>query len=529
MKSHAFSLFHRPAGVRAALVSLASFASFTASSSAAELYWTDSPGSISGGNGNWNTSTFWVPNSDGTGTAQNWTSGADANFTATDAASSINLEGNTYDVTNLVKGGTQNLVLTTTPAGGALNVGGNINVTGGTGNNLGTVNLTGTSGTQTVRFGNANTTLSGTLVFGTRNWTLNSDATGNIVSTFNMALSGSGNLIFYKPYAAGNNRITIGGNNGVNWTGDFVVNNTGTVQLASSTFFTKDNLVKFDANGILNTRNTFTVGGLSGSTGSINLEGNLGAKTLTIDTSVLGDASFGGPITNASLSTLSLIKTGTGTQTLSGTSTYAGTTSVTGGKLLINGVHTSTTGTSTYSVTGTGSTLGGTGRIAVTGTVTVGSGAILAPGASIGTLTLDGVNNAGAVLSMATDSKFAFTLAGNGGTPDQLDFWNYASGDLALNSNVIDLTLLGAQTGGTYTVDLFRFFSDGGTTSTTHAFNSGLTIGTLGAGIDSAFIDWDGSLNDNKTIALTYTVIPEPGAAVLGGIGILLLLRRRRN
>jgi galactitol-specific phosphotransferase system IIC component len=95
-----------------------------------------------------------------------------------------------------------------------------------------------------------------------------------------------------------------------------------------------------------------------------------------------------------------------------------------------------------------------------------------------------------------------------------------------LNNNTINLSLLGTQAAGTYTVDIFRFFSNAGTTATTHAFSSGLTIGTLGAGIDSASIDWNGTGNDSQTIALTYTVIPEPHVALLGGLGLLLLLRR---
>lgn len=33
---------------------------------------------------------------------------------------------------------------------------------------------------------------------------------------------------------------------------------------------------------------------------------------------------------------------------------------------------------------------------------------------------------------------------------------------------------------------------------------------------------------DNTQVYLTYTAIPEPGAALLGSLGILLILRRRR-
>jgi len=35
--------------------------------------------------------------------------------------------------------------------------------------------------------------------------------------------------------------------------------------------------------------------------------------------------------------------------------------------------------------------------------------------------------------------------------------------------------------------------------------------------------------SDNSQIYLTYTAVPEPGAALLGGLGLLALLRRRRN
>ena len=33
---------------------------------------------------------------------------------------------------------------------------------------------------------------------------------------------------------------------------------------------------------------------------------------------------------------------------------------------------------------------------------------------------------------------------------------------------------------------------------------------------------------DNKNLVLNYTVVPEPGAALIGSLGLLALLRRRR-
>jgi autotransporter-associated beta strand protein len=256
-----------------------------------------------------------------------------------------------------------------------------------------------------------------------------------------------------------------------------------------------------------------------------------GARTQEFDVASATTLTVSGPIVNSPAGSGdrvgSLLKSNSGTLTLSGTNTYTGTTTVSQGTLLVNGTHITSTSGSGYTVSG-GSTLGGTGRLAVNGSVSVASTAILSPGASIGTLALDGANTTGNVLNMTTGSKFSFELDGSGGTPDQLAFWNYLSGDLTLNANTIDLSLLGTQAAGTHSVDIFRFFSNAGTTATTHAFSSGLNIGTLGTGISSASIDWDGTGNNNQTIALTYTVIPEPRAALLGGIGLLMLLRRRR-
>jgi len=77
----------------------------------------------------------------------------------------------------------------------------------------------------------------------------------------------------------------------------------------------------------------------------------------------------------------SVIKRGTGSLTLSGSTTYTGPTTINGGTLVINGASTG----SNFTVASTG-TLAGTGSIG--GTVTVDSGGKIAPGQSIGTLTL---------------------------------------------------------------------------------------------------------------------------------------------
>lgn len=363
--------------------------------------------------------------------------------------------------------------------------------------------------------GNSGTSVTSTFTVG--GLTANSAATGVVNVTNNILLADTDS-------------------NNVSATGTLTING-GTVNVntaASASQGIRDNSNRTGGSGV-NAASGFTTLTLQG--GTLNLNGGIiggdgSAGNRTIDTLNFrsGTLQNVGQINNGTtgLSKSTDSTPSGGTLILAGANIYSGATVVSAGTLLVNGTHITATASSDYAVNGN-TILGGTGRLAVNGSVSVASTAILAPGASIGTLTLDGVNTAGNVLTMTTGSEFAFELAGNGGTPDQLAFWNYVVGDLALNSNAIDLSLLGTQTAGTYNVDIFRFFSDGGTAAATHAFASGLSIGSLGTGISSAAIDWDGAGNDNQTIALTYTVIPEPSVAMLGVVGTLALLRRRRN
>ena len=249
-------------------------------------------------------------------------------------------------------------------------------------------------------------------------------------------------------------------------------------------------------------------------------------------------------------STNSITKSGAGTVILGGTNTYTSQTYVNAGTLLINGTHIEATqgwggagaGVGIYEVA-SGGTLGGTGLIsgndtrALTNMVLVKNGGTIAPGGtSIGTLTLDGINigngtNTSHVLNMNDGSKFSFRLAGNGGTSDQIDFWNYASGDLLLGgNNTVNLTLSGAGDGGTHTVSLFKFYSGNGTSALFSGTNltTGLTLGTLDPNISgtptfSYFSD---------RIDLTYTsLVPEPATWVLVALAgtFLVTMRLRRR
>jgi len=300
--------------------------------------------------------------------------------------------------------------------------------------------------------------------------------------------------------------------------------------------------------GLASTSYSQTFGSLSGegvfakgshaTTVTLTIDGGARTTTTTFSGNVV-DTGTGGR--------LNIQKLGTTTQVFAGTNTYGGQTVVSAGTLLINGVHSEGT-TVVGSLFGYGSAtaghfqvenaakLGGSGRISGntsannSNLVLVQSGGVLAPGASIGTLVLDGANIGGTnsrVLNMASGSDFAFELAGSGATPDRVDFWNYSGGDLLLNANEINLTLVGPIVAGTYTVSLFRFFSDNGITAVSSGLVAGLTVGAVDSNISGV-----PTINFNSggsTIDITYTVVPEPSVVLLSGLGLGLALWRARR
>jgi autotransporter-associated beta strand protein len=185
-----------------------------------------------------------------------------------------------------------------------------------------------------------------------------------------------------------------------------------------------------------------------------------------------------------------------GILTLSTDNTYTGATTVNSGSLIING---STSTTSIVSVA-SGATLGGIGTIGGDTTIS----GTLSPGSSPGTLTF--------------------------------------TNDLTLNNGAIyafeggDLTAVGQTLGlnDNWTLALGTGFQDGGQVLL-------FTYGTLAASPDlvptfditNLGFTPSGSLSlTDDTLGNIYlngvSVIPEPRAALLGGLGVLMLLRRRR-
>jgi autotransporter-associated beta strand protein len=237
------------------------------------------------------------------------------------------------------------------------------------------------------------------------------------------------------------------------------------------------------------------------------ITGTSGARALEVTQT--SDGTFAGTFTEGGSRPISLTKKGSATLTLSNsTLSYTGATTVDAGKLVINGATSSTT------TVNTGGTLGGSGTV---GALTVKTGGTLAPGESPGIL------NSGN-LTLEDGSTLAIELNGTtlGTQYDQVN----ATGTVSL-AGLLVLTAGFTPTNG----DLFFIIRNNLSDAVSGTF-SGLADGSsVFAGLQefkiSYFANAEGSPSFTGGNDVALMAVPEPAAAVLGGLGLLMLLRRR--
>ena len=287
-------------------------------------------------------------------------------------------------------------------------------------------------------------TLAGGTLFSNASFTLPATRTVTVTGTGGLAAS-SGNSFTVASLIGGSGQLVVGSGT-LAGTGAGTANPTdvvgnGTVILTNNNFHTGGNAIvggTANINGI-NALGGANYGGLTINGGTLQY-----ASTLTSD----GDVSIGKGVTlGASGGTIdtngnaigyanglkgagSLAKTGNGTLTLNAAGTYSGGTTINGGTLKVAASPGSATGAGTVTVNSLG-TLAGTGTIG--GTVIVNAGGTLAPGMSVGTLTVPG-------LTLGVDSLLNF------------EFNNNPANDRVMVTGANGLTLNGGK---------FSFFADG--------------------------------------------------------------------
>ncbi len=338
--------------------------------------------------------------------------------------------------------------------------------------------------------------------------TVSSDLTLGAAQTFNAA---SGALSFSGTINAGSNALTVSGSNAVTING--AISGAGASLVKSGA----GNLTLGGAN-TYSGGTTVSAGRLIGTTSS--LQGAI-TNNSALEFAQGSAGTYSGNITGSG----SFTKTGAGKLIISGSSTYTGATAVNEGSLAVNG----SLGNTSVSV-GSNAKLQGSGSIG--GSVTIASAGTLSPGNSIESLAMG-------ALTLGSGSNFIQEVDSSATVGVQADFVA-VDGNLNIANAAATLTLTDLAGSWNWVNDTkFTMINYSGT------WNGGLFV--MNGNVlqdDSNIIIADGKgwrINYNDISGgsnysseqifskfVTLTAIPEPTAVTLGGLGALLLLRRRR-
>jgi autotransporter-associated beta strand protein len=592
----------------------------TASSGIAQtLHW-DQNGATAGtgGNGNWGTAGTWRLGSD-TGTLQNWDNGGlvtavlggtggqvaiDTSLSTGVTMSALNVDSAGYSIRSTANSRplTVTGALTLAPGIGmtlsmasagptwslgsiAFGSGSSLSVTGdASANNSNRVNLT-TSSTIT----GGGITLNGAaagptgFVAASTSVSLNTNILNNSATSATMLGASSGNTLSYGGVISGNAKLQISAGqttgagtviltNNSDYDGDTYLNHasSGVLQLGITDALpigTALYLAQSASGGTADTGGTLNLAGFSQTLAGVDGAGRGvvntgGAATLTLAGSgnYTLTSEIGVPTSTANLTAtnnnITVIKNGSGTQTLSGASSYSGGTTVTGGTLLAKNATGSATGTGAVT-TSSGTTLGGTGTLSPgTGNAISVSGSV-APGdpttnSGVGTLTFTPVNGDASFTSTSTLDFQLLTAGLHGysatyhpdGTLNALS-GSYLSGGndrLIFNggasTNKLDFTHLGASNfnvtfASGYTpaaLDLFDLLNWANLSGVNDpSAVVGLSETQLDLPLLTGGLEWDKSKWTSHGVIAVYSPIPEPSRPLLLllGFGVSLRFRRR--
>lgn len=338
-------------------------------------------------------------------------------------------------------------------------------------------------------YAGATTVNTGTLVLGNAN-ALGSTSAGTTVAAgaqLRLNASDSG-------FTIGNEALTISGQG---------VSSGGALRNAAGNN-TYQGMVTLGANA--------TIGAASGT--SFTLDVSSGNAIQATNYNLTFDGAGTNQVNDAiSLGTGGVTKIGSGTTILSGNNTYTGTTTVSAGTLAVNG---RVAGDMTVA---NGATLQGSGTIGGNTTIS----GFLKPGNSPGLLTFQ----SSLTLDSTTTTTMEITGTARGTEYDAVD----VDGALTYGGTILLDFSGNAYAEGVYSFNLFDFVgSSAGTFSAMSLAGNytGSLIGNAGIwGLTQGDNTWSFDQSDG---VLTFTVVPEPNAAMMvGSMALMAILRRRRN